>query len=331
MGGGVHSAGANNQALSGHTIDAERWRTLAERCRSGDVTSSVYETADALLGIRAAAMAASPGTSAAGNTVWRAAIESDGFAELRALLRTDPFSRRCVEKPRGYPGDAELLDMAYRLTGPPAGTSAVGAAVFDATTNSPGSRSVRLRRHRLAQFVDEVAGEFPNTTIASVACGHLRELASSKAFTSRRLKRFLGVDQDPASLAEVTRSYSGLPIEARQATLRDFLVPQGTPEAFSGIYAAGLFDYLEDAIAVKAIAAMTRLLAPQGRLLIANLTPSLIDIAYMEAIMDWWLLYRSEDYMAKLAAQAVQRADATVRSYTDVLGNVAFIEIRRGG
>ena len=51
------------------------------------------------------------------------------------------------------------------------------------------------------------------------------------------------------------------------------------------IYAAGLYDYLGDAIAIQLTSRLLQMLAPGGggRLLIANFNPDLRDIGYLEA------------------------------------------------
>jgi extracellular factor (EF) 3-hydroxypalmitic acid methyl ester biosynthesis protein len=248
---------------------------------------------------------------------------------LRLALREDPFSNRAVSRPRGYPGDAVLLDMAYRIVGPPEFTSNIGRMAFEATTNSPGSRSVRARKLCVAKFIDSVADEIDKARIVSVACGHLRELDCSKAFTEGKLSGFLGVDQDADSIAVVENIYGSRGVNARCATLKDFLQQKVDAGPFHGIYSVGLFDYLDDTTAAKATSAMFRMLAPGGRLLIANLAPSLADIPYMEAIMDWWMIYRSESQLAGIVAKAIGIDAADVRTFSDVLGNVAFAEIRR--
>ena len=296
------------------------WHQLWDRCRSGDIVSTVYETADAMLRVKRNLNNAEK---------WRAFAQADQFAGLRQALREDPFSNRAVSRPRGYPGDAVLLDMAYRIVGPPEFTSTIGRMAFEATTNSPGSRSVRARKLCVAKFIDSVADEIDKARIVSVACGHLRELDSSKAFTEARLTGFLGVDQDAESIAVVEKLYGSRGVNARCATLKDFLQRKVDAGPFHGIYSVGLFDYLDDTTAAKATSAMFRMLAPGGRLLIANLAPSLADIAYMEAIMDWWMIYRSESQLAGIAAKAIGIDAADVRTFSDVLGNVAFAEIRR--
>jgi len=45
--------------------------------------------------------------------------------------------------------------------------------------------------------------------------------------------------------------------------------------------------------------------------------------------MDWWMVYRSESQLADIAKKAVGTDSADIRTFADVLGNVAFAEIRR--
>lgn len=52
---------------------------------------------------------------------------------LHALVQQDPFTHRAASKPRGYAGDAVMMDYIYESRAPE-GTSEVGRAVFAATT-----------------------------------------------------------------------------------------------------------------------------------------------------------------------------------------------------
>ena len=303
--------------------DDRFWNGLLGQCRNGDVLATVYEAADALLAVRTQSL-----TQTRGPEQWKQFIARDCVAELVNTLREDPFAGRCAAKPRGYPGDAVLLDMAYRLIRPQPSDSDIGRLAFEATTNSPGSRSVRLRKHHVASFIDRIADEHPQPLIASIACGHLRELEWSDAYRRGRVQQVVGVDQDAESVAVLREVPYAERINPVCATIREFFgaVPA---EAFHAVYAVGLFDYLDDATAAKVIAGMTRLLRPGGTVCVANLTPSLIDIGYMEAVMDWWMVYRYPEHLASLAREAVRELDATITSYPDRLGNVAYVEIRR--
>ena len=99
---------------------------------------------------------------------------------LKDLLHQDPFTRRSFEKPRGYAGDADLLDFIYGNRSADT-SSAHGHSVFQYTTNAPASKAVRYRRDLLAALIDALAQERKEPRILSLACGHLREAHLSQA------------------------------------------------------------------------------------------------------------------------------------------------------
>lgn len=307
------------------------WRELRMALTTGSVVEAVYGTADKLLRMRKLTAQQVPSgataKSAPGAASWLEVINDPVFTSLRDLLRQDPFARRCVDKPRGYAGDATLLDMAYRLLTPDDGP-ALGRKVFTATTNSPGSRSIRERRQRLAGFVDSVAATSPRATIASLACGHLRELQLCRALSRHGIARLHAIDQDERSLEEVRQAYGDTCIETHRISLQRLLI-KGAEIRVDGYYAAGLFDYLDDDTARATISSMLSCLNLGGRVLIANLTPRLIDIAYMEAVMDWWLIYRTPEALRSIAESAAGSQNGTWTTYEDTLGNVAYAEFIR--
>ena len=95
------------------------------------------------------------------------------------------------------------------------------------------------------------------------------------------------------------------------------------------VYAAGLFDYLSEGLAVRLIRSLCAMLAPEGRLLLANYTPDSRGRAYMEAFMDWNLIYRDEAAMEALAAALPGGAIAQRAVYRDALGNVVYLDLTR--
>jgi hypothetical protein len=71
-------------------------------------------------------------------------------------------------------------------------------------------------------------------------------------------------------------------------------------EPFDLVYAAGILDYLPDALARGLCAALRGLLRPGGELLVANFLPGSKSTGYMEAFLDWWLLYRTPEALLSL-------------------------------
>src|SRR5262245_41300603 len=248
---------------------------------------------------------------------------------VRALFHEDPFTRHAFEKPRGYPGDAALLDLIYRdnpFTGP---LSERGAALYDWTSGGPSVLSVRERRHRLAAWIDRIADERPSPRILSVACGHLREAQLSKAVRQHRVTEFIGLDQDAETVAVVEREQREFNVMPIATSSRRLLVAPRTWGTFDFVYSAGLYDYLSEPMARGLTASMFQAVRPGGLLLIANFAPELRDIGYMEAIMDWNLIYRDERAVDALASGIPSNEIDRRTLFRDVPGNVVYLAIHK--
>ncbi|MBP6308109.1 MAG: hypothetical protein KAZ23_00205 [Burkholderiaceae bacterium] len=247
------------------------------------------------------------------------------------LLQQDPNTRRAFDKPRGYAGDAVMLDYFY--TGvPPSETSAFGRGVFAATTRSPMCLSVAHRKALLRAYIDDVIARKPDARILSVASGHCRELEGSLVESSMFKGEFIALDQDPLSCDEVRWRQHALRANSRvrvvESSVRALLGGRHTDLGpFDLVYSAGLYDYLELVVAQKLTARLGALCSPQGRLLIANYAPEGYSRAYMELFMDWHLIVRDDAAMLDLARHA---GPGSVRVFRDPHDNVVYAQWRRG-
>lgn len=235
---------------------------------------------------------------------WKAFVAAARLHPLCQLLHNDPFTHRTFHKPRGYAGDAEMIDYIYdqRVSGiiQPLG---IGKTVFDWTTNSPASVAVRRRRTVTASYIDQTADAVLSPEILSVAAGHLREAELSEAVRQGRLHRLVAFDQDKRSLEVVQQDYGKYGVTTEEGSVRQLLSGKSRLGQFDLVYTAGLYDYFDDRIAVRVTRALFSHVKPGGRLLIANFVPSLRDVGYMECFMDWWLVYRSAADMNLLTGQ----------------------------
>ena len=247
---------------------------------------------------------------------------------VRSLIHQSPFSRRSFEKPRGYAGDALLLDYIYDEATLPA-TTALGSQICCHERHTSASRSVRARKDILAQGIDETATEFGRPRILSLACGHLREARQAAAVRQGRVATFIAIDQDRESLAVVERDHGARGVQAMHGSVRSLLADKSVLRGFHFVYAAGLYDYLSAPVATRLTAALFQMLAPGGKLLVANFHPRLPAIAYMESVMGWWLIYRTASEVEALAAQVDEREIAAQRTFEDPHRNLVFLEIRR--
>ena len=256
---------------------------------------------------------------------------------LMDAIRKCPMTARCADKPRGYAGDAVMIDYIYGTGGLGAlPDSALAKSVFAYTSASPPSRAVRYRRHRLADMIDNCATEHLHAhkkglRILSVAAGHGRELELSAAFRSGLISEFVALDQDAESLQELTKAYAGLPVKITPMALgvKSLLGDSHGLGQFDLIYSAGLYDYLDTRMATRLTAKLFNLLNPGGRLMYANFASDIFGIGFMEAAMDWWLIYRNAEETRALSNEIDKSQVNNMNEYTDPGRNIYFVEVQK--
>lgn len=209
------------------------------------------------------------------------------------LLKQDPYTSRAFDKPRGYPGDAVMLDYAY-FQRPPADASEIGKLIFDVVASSPNVLSVRWRREHIAGLIEQRAAHQDALSIMSVACGHCRELELLTQHARHRIKRFVAVDNDTETLAQAKQAFPAITDWPCNVTM---LPKSDVHTGFDFIYSIGIYDYLSRAQAMTLTTWLLGKLNPGGKLLIANFTPDNWGRGYMEAFMDWKLVLRTREQM----------------------------------
>ncbi len=246
---------------------------------------------------------------------------------LLSHVHQDPFTAHSFDKPRGYAGDADLLDLIYDYRG--ANTRAVstttepGRVVNTITWNAPEPRAVRWRRSFAGEMLASL--EPGSSRVLSIAAGNCRELEGIDDQDSG-LDRFVALDQDEQSLAEAKRSYPGLvePIAADAASLVRGKYDLGE---FDLIYSLGLLDYLSDRGIRNLIRSAAAMSAPGATLLLANFAPGPVSIGYMESAMAWTLIYRTESQLRDLASQAVSGRFHRASTFRDPEGTIVYLRI----
>ncbi|MGA9670610.1 MAG: methyltransferase domain-containing protein [Terracidiphilus sp.] len=242
-----------------------------------------------------------------------------------AAMQLDPFTRRSLTKPRGYAGDAVMMDMIYRRDSDELNGNELGQFIFRHTTGAgQEARAVRYRRTLIAKMVDELAEQTDKARILSIASGHLREAELSKALKEGAVDEWLALDQDPESLQECARSYGNGPVRVMKTSVRHILAGKLDVGQFDLVYSAGLFDYLSKPVAEKLTGRMLSLLKPNGKLLIANFLEGLENAAYMEAFMGWNLIYRTEEDMKGLLGTLDASSAGSHSTFIDPIRAVAY-------
>jgi extracellular factor (EF) 3-hydroxypalmitic acid methyl ester biosynthesis protein len=262
---------------------------------------------------------------------WRAYIERCRQHPIRELLHQDPFTFRAYAKPRGYAGDAELLDYIYGCEErwPVPQTTRLGQQVFDYTTFAPASEGVRSRRGFVASYIDRMVEKINRPRILAIASGHLREASLAASVKRKKFGRFTALDSDGMTLQRVHCDYGWYGVDTVTASIRELITGRISLGRYDFVYSTGLFDYLGRTTGQRLVKVMFAMLRPGGRLLIANFLPGIRDDGYMEAFMDWHLVYRNRQEMIGLTADLPQAELGRITIFAEENQNIIFTVVHR--
>ena len=273
----------------------------------------------------------------------RAAHASYMRQHLHPLLLCVPFANRTFEKPRGYAGDYEMVNMIIRngFEGP-----SLFAKILHAWfVNQPPAAAHRNRIQYLANSIEReslrIMRSGQTARIFNFACGpaaEIRELIKARSNHARI--DFTLADFDEETLEYVRRSVrqtdgrlpANIAINLIKKSVQQLLKERRRPvlgeaDQFDLVYCAGLFDYLPDTTCTALMDAFYDMVVPGGLLIATNVEPANPLRYGMEYLLDWHLIYRNEKQMQRLYPNAASAHDICVR--TDATGVNLFLEVRK--
>ncbi|GCF07558.1 class I SAM-dependent methyltransferase [Dictyobacter arantiisoli] len=250
------------------------------------------------------------------------------------VLQQDPLIWRSLHQPRGYAGDGELIDFMFAVEDgftPPALQQAtpLGQKIHLNSLQEEGPRAVRSRRRVIVEKINQLAQHKPDLQILALACGHLREAKYITALQTKSLGRFIAVDHDKNNLAVVDKEFGPSGVETVVASLRDIIRGHLIHTNFDFIYSAGLFDYLSLPTAQRVTEILFNKLNPGGHLLVANYVPNIRSVGFLEAFMNWWLVYRSRPELLAVSDTLPSRQIRNYNVSMDECQYIAILDIER--
>jgi SAM-dependent methyltransferase len=234
---------------------------------------------------------------------------------LHSFFLQAPLLARGFRKPRGYAGDYEMMNMAYRDAAE--GDTPLGCILHAWINGLRPSCAVRSRRTWLLDRLHEHASERATARyrVASIACGPAQELQDLAHGSP--LAPFVDatcLDQDDEALAfararldeACAKAASAMRVTTLPLGVKDLLTrsrsrAEAPPLAEQDfIYSMGLYDYLPERVASALTRALYDRLAPGGRLVVGNFVPCADTRFVMESVMDWHLIYRTPEALLAL-------------------------------
>jgi extracellular factor (EF) 3-hydroxypalmitic acid methyl ester biosynthesis protein len=259
--------------------------------------------------------------------------------QLSPYLKQSPFLRRALEKPLGYAGDYEMMNMLYR--DPAEGETLLGKALNLCFTDEPAAQANKNRIAYLGGLIRRTLEEHPakRVRIASLGCGPAREIETLLTESPELGQRFeiALIDQEERAIAHCERTLSplaartGARIQFIREGLRSLLTKERLSEKLGRrelIYSAGLFDYLEDRLFSRIVAVLYQALFDGGRVVIGNVAAHNPSRWVMEYFAEWFLIHRTPDELRALAA-ALTPAPSALRVEAEPAGINLFLHLHR--
>ncbi|HUI65577.1 MAG TPA: class I SAM-dependent methyltransferase family protein, partial [Bacteroidota bacterium] len=238
--------------------------------------------------------------------------------EMLPYILTTETADRFYSKPRGYAGDYLAIHKIYDNV--PGGTGRLGPLVDRMFLETPPSLAVRNRRTLLAKEIVSTVNakkEGP-VNVMCMASGPATEVFDAfKMLDDKSRLRATLMDIDLQSLAFVDEIRTKQKLTSNINLVNENLIAlylgrsKTKVEPQDLIYSIGLIDYLNDKLVGKLLQYVYENLAPQGRVILGNFHPRNPAKEFMDYVLEWNLIHRTEEDMNRLFAASPFRRPCT--------------------
>lgn len=264
--------------------------------------------------------------------------------QLHPLVMCSPFAHRTYQKPLGYAGDYEMVNMILR-------EPLEGNSFYAQALNGWFLRQwpAEAHRNRIQYLVDRLAEEALRgerrkrpIRVLNLGCGPAHEIA--RFLTESELAdhtEFTLWDfndetvERTGRILEACRKKHGrnTKIQITQKSVQQVL-KEGhrwggkiNPPEYDYIYCAGLFDYLTDKVCKQIMNVFYDWLAPGGLLAITNVVACKPFRHMLEFLLDWHLIYRDTAQGRELIPAAANPEEC--RIFRDATEVNLMVEVRK--
>jgi extracellular factor (EF) 3-hydroxypalmitic acid methyl ester biosynthesis protein len=263
--------------------------------------------------------------------------------QIHPLVLCSPFAYRTYQKPLGYAGDYEMVNMILR--DPFEGSSTFAKMVnlwFLSQVPAQAHRNrVEYLTQQLVKETRRVVHQGRAVRIFNLGCGPAREIQNfltqqdlcdrvhltlldfndeTLTYTGELLKNLKTTHRRSTEIQTVKKSVHQI--------LKDTVKPGNDSTVnYDLIYCAGLFDYLSDRICKRLMDTFYAMLAPGGLLVATNVDPSNPIRNMMEYVLEWHLIYRDDKQMQWLCPDEADPGQVQIQS--DPTGANSFLEVRK--
>jgi extracellular factor (EF) 3-hydroxypalmitic acid methyl ester biosynthesis protein len=264
--------------------------------------------------------------------------------QVHPLVLCSPFAHRTFYKPLGYAGDYEMVKMM--LGNPYQGASLFAKSVNFVFLETPPVRAHRNRIIYLTKQLNEAVerADGKRIRILNLGCGPAQEIQNFISnHENSSLCDFTLLDFNDETIAFTTSKLDELKtkynrdteIQIIKRSVHQLLKQSATGdtdmqwESYDLVYCAGLYDYLSQKVCCRLTDIFTLLTKQGGRTIVTNVAADHPSIAWMEYLLEWNLIYRTNDDMNSLVPDAPHAHQTKLSA--DETGVNLFLEINKVG
>lgn len=223
------------------------------------------------------------------------------------------FIRWSLEKPFGYAGDFKIIDNMYQNQPTTIGFDRLWDNWF---LQLAAPKSVRERKEDFKKIILDFVKEHNNKhiRIMNLASGPAREIkelleSDFSGLFSKAIFDCYDYDSKAIEYAKKIVDNTSKVNFFQKNAIRLALkkdIKQELPAEYDLIYSAGLFDYLDERLAMRLIYNLKKVLKKNGIMIISNVRDkySNSSAAWMEWVVDWYLIYRTEEEFKRIFLDA---------------------------
>ena len=222
------------------------------------------------------------------------------------------FMNRALSKPRGYPGDYQILEAIYDHAVNTSG--GIGEVLDTYFLQNELARAVLGRKDKCRNILQALIAKHPEESVAilDIACGPCRELSDLGRNFSDAHHVFHGLDYDQEALDYAKRKAIEAGVSEKNITFTKQNVLKmissdrnvATFGQFDLIYSVGLYDYLPDDILVRVLVGTLAMLNDKGQYVVAFKDSRRYDKTEYQWHVDWHFFQRTEEDCRRLLEQA---------------------------
>jgi extracellular factor (EF) 3-hydroxypalmitic acid methyl ester biosynthesis protein len=262
--------------------------------------------------------------------------------QIHPLVLCSPFIYRTFQKPLGYAGDYEMVNMILR--DPHEGGSLfakiLNLYILSQAPAEAHRNRVKYLHERLREETLRMAKQGKTAKILNLGCGPAGEVQNFLTEDDLCEKAHLTLlDFNDETLAHTTKILEDLKMRHRRAAvietvkrsvnqiLKETLKGPDPNKRYDFIYCAGLFDYLSDRVCKRLMNIFYEVLAPGGLLVATNVEASNPIRHMMEYLLEWHLVYRNPDQLRSLYPDDAQLDQVSVKADNTKVN--VYLEVRK--